>query len=69
MPIYDTKVVFIFDDRPCEGGHPTPVVVEADSEEDVPVKLDKQLRHRSGLHYEIKSVKLAKIQRPFSEDD
>lgn len=69
MPIYDTKIVFTFDDRPMGGGHPTPVVVEADSEEDVPTKLDKQLKHRSGLRYEIKSVKLAKIQRPLPEDD
>lgn len=69
MPIYDAKVVFSFAGRTTGGGHPTPVVVEADNEDDVPVKLDKQLKHRSGLTYEIKSVQLAKIQRPIPDED
>ncbi len=69
MPIYDTKVKFIFDGRPCGGGHATPIVVEADDEDAVPDALDKQLKHRAGLRFEIVSVELAKIQRPIPEED
>ena len=69
MPIFDTKVIFSFAGRKLERGRPTPIVVEADDEDDVPVKLDKQLRHRDGLTYEITDVKLSPIQRPIPEED
>ena len=69
MPIYDTKVIFSFAGRELERGRPTPIVVEADSEEDVPDKLDKQLRHRDGLTYKITDVQLSPIQRPIPEED
>ena len=69
MPIYDTKVIFSFAGRELERGRPTPIVVEADDEDDVPVKLDKQLRHRDGLTYKITDVKLSPHQRPIPEED
>lgn len=69
MPLFVTKVIFSFADRPLNRGHETPIVVEADNEDDVPAALDRQLKHREGLTYEITEVKLCPIQRPLPEED